>query len=119
VEIFVSKPSNCVNFLLRVYESARGLLYDPNLGFSAACLVVRVLKELQIQVRFPLFSVFFASFCSYLHFLRQNTQMAHDLEKTKSMLDTPAVWLDENVVVNDYCQFLLARPHLLRAVVIN
>ncbi len=45
--------------------------------------------------------------------------MAHDLEKTKSMLDTPAVWLDENVVVNDYCQFLLARPHLLRAVVIN
>ncbi len=45
--------------------------------------------------------------------------MAHNLEKTKSMLDTPAVWLDENVVVKDYCQFLLGRPHLLRAVVIK
>jgi hypothetical protein len=80
---------------------------------------LKALKELQKQVRFPLFSVFFASFCSDLHFLRQNTQMAHDLEKTKIMLDTPAVWLDENVVVKDYCQFLLAHPHLLRLVVIN
>jgi hypothetical protein len=31
-----------IKLLLRVYQSARGLFYNDNLGISAACLIVRV-----------------------------------------------------------------------------
>jgi hypothetical protein len=49
------KPEQCkimqIKLLLRVYQSARGLFFNDNLGISAACLIIRVVDFFNLLQR--------------------------------------------------------------------